>query len=70
MPHEREKTKGEMEQVKGKAKEELGKLGGDSSTELSGKGEQLRGKVREELADARGNIEHREDPQSEVERKP
>ncbi len=61
MPHEKEKTKGQLEQAGGKIKEEAGKLGGDSSTEWSGKGEQVKGKVREEIADARGKIEHADD---------
>lgn len=68
MPHEKEKTKGQLEQAGGKIKEEAGKLGGDASTEWSGKGEQVRGKVREEIADARGAIEHREE--KDIERKP
>lgn len=68
MPHEKEKTKGQLEQVGGKIKEEAGKLGGDASTEWSGKGEQVRGKLREEIADARGKIEHKEE--KDVEHKP
>lgn len=68
MPHEKEKTKGQLEQAGGKVKEEAGKLGGDASTEWSGKGEQVKGKLREEIADARGNIEHRDD--KDIDRKP
>ena len=68
MPHEKEKTKGQLEQAGGKIKEEAGKLGGDKSTEWSGKAEQARGKVREETADVRGDIEHRDD--KDIERKP
>jgi uncharacterized protein YjbJ (UPF0337 family) len=68
MPHEKDKTKGQLEQAGGKVKEEAGKLGGDSSTEWSGKGEQAKGKLREEIADARGNIEHRDD--KDIDRKP
>jgi uncharacterized protein YjbJ (UPF0337 family) len=42
-----------MDQGKGKIKEEVGKLGGDKSTEWSGKGEQVKGKVKEGIGDAK-----------------
>lgn len=65
MPHEKEKAKGQVEQVTGKVKEEVGKLGGDASTEWSGKGEQVRGKIREGIADVQGEIEHPKDEETE-----
>jgi len=61
MPHENEKIKGKWEQGEGKVKEEAGKLGGDTSTEVSGKMEQARGKIREGVADVRGDLEHKKD---------
>ncbi len=60
MPHEKEKVKGKMEQVEGKAREEIGKLGGDTSTQIGGVVEQGRGKMREGVADVRGRVEHRD----------
>jgi uncharacterized protein YjbJ (UPF0337 family) len=60
MPHEKEKAKGKLEQVEGKAREEVGKLGGDASTQIGGVVEQGRGKAREGLADLRGSVEHRD----------
>ena len=60
MPHEKEKIKGKVEQWEGKTKEEVGKLGGDTSMQIGGKVEQGRGKLREGLADVRGGVEHRE----------
>ncbi len=60
MPHEKEKVKGRLEQIEGKGKEEIGKLGGDTSTQVGGMVEQGRGKVREGLADVRGKVEHRD----------
>jgi uncharacterized protein YjbJ (UPF0337 family) len=60
MPHEKEKAKGKLEQIEGKGREELGKLGGDTSTQVGGLVEQGRGKVRETVADVRGKVEHRD----------
>jgi uncharacterized protein YjbJ (UPF0337 family) len=48
-----DKTEGKMDQGKGKIKEEVGKLGGDKSTEWSGKAEQVKGKVKEGIGDAK-----------------
>lgn len=56
----KEKIHGKAEQWEGKAKEEAGKLGGDTSRELGGKIEQGRGKVREGMADMGGSVEHKE----------
>ncbi len=66
---EKEKVKGKVEQWEGKAKEQAGKLGGDTSRELGGKIEQARGKMREGMADMDmgGSVEHRE---PEEEKKP
>lgn len=48
-----DKTEGKIDQGKGKIKEEVGKLGGDKSTEWSGKAEQVKGKVKEGVGDAK-----------------
>lgn len=48
-----DKTEGKIDQGKGKIKEEVGKLGGDKSTEISGKGEQLKGHVKEGIGNAK-----------------
>jgi len=50
-----DKIEGKWDQSKGKIKEEAGKLGGDASTEWSGKGEQVRGsRHARDLARGRG----------------
>ena len=49
----KDKTEGKWDEVKGKTKEEVGKLGGDKSTEWSGKGEQVKGHVKEGIGDAK-----------------
>ena len=46
-----DKTEGKWEQGKGKVKEEVGKLGGDKSTEIGGKIDQGKGRVKEGLGD-------------------
>ena len=56
----KDKAKGKMEQVEGKAREEVGKLGGDTSTQVGGMVEQGRGKVREGVADARHEWEKKD----------
>jgi uncharacterized protein YjbJ (UPF0337 family) len=69
MPREKDKVKGKMEQVGGKAKEEVGKLGGDTDMQIGGKVEQARGKLREDLSDIRSGVEHRE-PEEDLEHTP
>jgi uncharacterized protein YjbJ (UPF0337 family) len=48
-----EKIEGKGDEVKGKVKEEAGKLGGDKSTELGGKWDQAKGHVKEDIGDAK-----------------
>jgi len=48
-----DKIKGEGNEIKGKVKEEVGKLGGDKSTEWSGKADQAKGEVQEKVGDAK-----------------
>ena len=50
-----DKIKGEGNELKGKVKEEAGKLGGDKSTEVSGKWDQTKGEVQEHVGDAKIN---------------
>jgi uncharacterized protein YjbJ (UPF0337 family) len=42
-----DKIKGEGNEIKGTVKEEAGKLGGDKSTEVSGKWDKTKGEVQE-----------------------
>jgi uncharacterized protein YjbJ (UPF0337 family) len=53
-----DKIKGEGNEIKGKAKEEAGKLGGDKSTEVSGKWDQAKGEVQEKVGDAKIKSDH------------
>jgi CsbD-like. len=48
-----DKMKGEGNEIKGKVKEEAGKLGGDRSTEISGKIDQVKGELQEKVGDAK-----------------
>jgi uncharacterized protein YjbJ (UPF0337 family) len=50
-----DKIKGEGNEMKGKVKEEAGKLGGDKSTEISGKWDQAKGEAQEKVGDAKLN---------------
>jgi len=50
-----DKIAGEGNEIKGKVKEEAGKLGGDKSTEVSGKMDQVKGEVQEKIGDAKLN---------------
>jgi uncharacterized protein YjbJ (UPF0337 family) len=52
-------TKGKWNQIKGKVREESGKLTGNKSQEIRGKGEQAAGKVREQYGKAKRNIKKR-----------
>jgi uncharacterized protein YjbJ (UPF0337 family) len=49
----KDRAQGKINQGVGKAKEEVGKLLGDRSTEWSGKLDQVKGKVQEKLGEAR-----------------
>ena len=49
----RDKMKGEGNEMKGKLKEQAGKLGGDKSTEIGGTWDQPKGEVQEKVGDAK-----------------
>ncbi len=44
-----DEIKGKVTQIKGKGKEEIGKLTDDKSTQVSGKVDQVKGKAQEEI---------------------
>ena len=72
-PHDdtgKEKVKGKWEQTEGKAREEVGKLGGDTSTQVGGMVEQGRGKVREGVADTKHEWDKKTDAGHKDEPKP
>ena len=48
-----DKMNGEGNEIKGKVKEEAGKLDGNKSTEMSGKMDQAKGEVQEKVGDAK-----------------
>ena len=48
-----DKMKGEGNEMKGKVKEQAGKLGGDKSTEISGKWDHVQGEAQEKLGDTK-----------------
>lgn len=49
---------GKLDQAKGKAKEEFGKLTNDSSTEAEGKADQAKGKIKEGIGEAKRKIKN------------
>jgi len=51
-----DKIEGKWDQGKGKVKEEVGKLGGDKSTEIGGKIDQGKGKVKEGLGNLKEDL--------------
>lgn len=51
-----DRTQGQWDQANGKMKEEVGKVTGDRSTEVSGKLDQANGKVEETVGDARDEM--------------
>jgi len=51
-----DKIEGKWDQGKGKGKEEVGKLGGDKSTELGGKVDQGKGKLKEGLGNLKEGL--------------
>ena len=53
-----DKIKGEGNEIKGKVKEEAGKLGGDRSTEISGKFDKAKGEAQENIGDAKIKSDH------------
>ena len=52
----KDKVKGSLYQVMGKAKEQWGKLTNDPSTESEGKLDKVKGKVKEGLGKAKGKL--------------
>jgi uncharacterized protein YjbJ (UPF0337 family) len=48
-----DKMEGKTDQATGKVKEEVGKLGGDKSTEIGGKLDQTKGKAKEGLGEVK-----------------
>ena len=48
-----DKIEGKTDQATGKVKEEVGKLGGDKSTEIGGKLDQAKGKAKEGLGEVK-----------------
>jgi uncharacterized protein YjbJ (UPF0337 family) len=49
-------TKGKLKQIKGKAREESGKVTGNKSQEIKGKREKAAGKVQEQYGKDKRNI--------------
>jgi len=52
-----EEAKGRNLKLKGKIREEVGKITGDKSAQIEGKAEQAIGKIREEAGKAKRKIE-------------
>jgi uncharacterized protein YjbJ (UPF0337 family) len=50
---DKDKVKGSLDQVKGEAKEQWGKLTNDPSTETEGKLDKAKGKAKEEVGKAK-----------------
>jgi uncharacterized protein YjbJ (UPF0337 family) len=57
MAMNQDRTAGAWHQIKGKVKEQWGKLTDDDLTQLQGKGEQLAGKLQERYGMARDEAE-------------
>jgi uncharacterized protein YjbJ (UPF0337 family) len=51
-----EQENGQWDQAKGEVKEDVGKVTGDRSTEVSGKLDQVKGDVEKEVGDARESM--------------
>ena len=54
-----EEAKGRTLKLKGKIREEVGKITGDKSAQIEGKAEQAIGKIREEAGKAKRKIENK-----------
>ena len=52
----REEEKGKAQQIKGKVREEVGKLTGDKNEQIKGKAEQVVGKIHEEVGKAKKKV--------------
>jgi len=53
---DKDRIKGSAEQVKGKIKEGIGKVTGDSKTEAEGKADQVKGKVQNTVGGLKDTI--------------
>jgi uncharacterized protein YjbJ (UPF0337 family) len=56
-----DRTQGEWDQTKGVVKENVGKITGDRSTEVSGKLDQAKGKLEKKIGEAKDTIRHEDD---------
>lgn len=52
-----DQTEGNLKQLKGKAKEALGKLTGNEKTQAEGTADRVKGKVQETVGDVKGAID-------------
>ena len=53
---DKDKVKGSLDQLKGEAKEQWGKLTNDRSTETEGKLDKVKGKVKEGVGKVKGKM--------------
>ena len=56
-----DRAKGKWDQAKGVAKEKVGKVTGDRSTELSGKIDQAKGKIEGKMGGAKDAVRRKDD---------
>jgi len=56
-----DRAKGKWDQAKGVAKEKVGKVTGDRSTELSGKIDQAKGKIEGTMGGAKDAVRRKDD---------
>jgi uncharacterized protein YjbJ (UPF0337 family) len=53
----KDKIEGKFDETKGKVKEDVGRLGGDRSTEIDGKLDQVKGKVKQGIGEIKEDVE-------------
>ena len=53
----KDKTEGKWDEAKGKVKEDIGKLGGDRSTEMDGKLDQAKGKIKQGIGEVKEEVD-------------
>jgi uncharacterized protein YjbJ (UPF0337 family) len=51
-----DRVRGQLDETMGVIKEKVGKIGGDRSTELSGKLDQVKGKLEKKIGEAKGKV--------------
>jgi uncharacterized protein YjbJ (UPF0337 family) len=56
-----DRTQGLVDQTEGAAKEKVGKITGDRSTEISGELDEAKGKVESKIGEAKDAIDHDHD---------